>query len=194
MGRPRRIRQYEYPYSISTRCNNREFLLQDEKVYKIFESIFEKLKSTPVSRTDLRPRYRFKVHHFILMSDHYHLSVSVDEGTPIDKLMQLINSLAARAINKLLGRSGHVWGERYYARIVDTMTYLKKTISYFYQNPKRAKTLRKDVEEFGRSTFRYYVEAWLPRWLYPDPFLESVPSYQWKTLLPELVRNTEPGL
>src|SRR4051812_40204395 len=106
MPRPKRIIQYEFPYSVTTRCNNRNFYLKREEAYRIFEKIFSRLKSAKVSKVDRRPKYYFEVHHMTVMSNHYHLVLSVSKTTPIDRLMQQVNSMAARAINRLLGRRG----------------------------------------------------------------------------------------
>src|SRR5947209_6713848 len=118
MPRPRRIIQYEFPYSITTRCNNRNFYLRRKEAYTIFENIFAKLKRIKVSEEDPSRRYEVQIHHFTIMSNHYHLVISASPKTSIDRFMQQLNSMAARAINKLLNRRGHLWEDRYKSRIL----------------------------------------------------------------------------
>lgn len=188
MGRPLCIRQYDFAYAITTRCNNKEFLLIQQKVYHIFEDLFHRLASIPKSEEDPSPKYEFQVHHLLVMTNHYHLIISVKSSTPIDRIMQLINSIVARRVNKLLGRSGHLWGDRYKSKILDTIDYLKNAIAYLYQNPLKAKIVT-DSFEFLRSTLKYYLTQKLPTWMTPDPLLQSIPPPHWKVVLMDLVVN-----
>src|SRR5665213_2362157 len=178
MPRPHRIRQYEFPYSITTRCNNKEFHLQQQLAYDIFENVFRKLK-TIRQKGSSTAKYEFEVHHLEAMSNHYHLIISVSQKTAIDCIMQQINSMGTRALNNALGRSGHLWGERYKSKILNTLEYLKNAITYLYQNPLKAGVC-KDLLHYARSTFKFYWEANLPFWLTPDFFLEPMPPPEWK--------------
>ena len=54
------------------------------------------------------------IHHFVLMSNHYHIITTAIEEN-IHRAMQYFNSRVAVRYNKLVGRSGHVWGDRYHA-------------------------------------------------------------------------------
>ncbi|MDB5038147.1 MAG: transposase [Bacteriovoracaceae bacterium] len=186
MPRAHRIRQYEFPYSVTTRCNNRKFYLQKAYAYQIFEEVFRKLKSLQDRQESSNLRYQFEVHHLEVMSNHYHLVLSVSSRTSIDRLMQQINSMVARALNKALGRTGHFWEGRYKSKILNTLDYLKRTIAYVYQNPLKAQ-MTKDLFHSVRSTFQFYWKEELPSWVTPDPFLKTVPPGDWKIALSELV-------
>ena len=189
MGRPTRILQHQFPYSITTRCNNKEFHLQKKDAYTIFEHVFTKLKIKPKSKDDPTPKYIFEVHHLAIMSNHYHLVVSVSPETPIDRFMQLVNSLVARAMNKRLSRSGHLWEDRFKSRILHSLDYLKRTIAYVYHNPLKAGIVKKALD-YTKSTLKFYWWKKLPFWLSPDPFLKEIPQENWRTVFQELVLNS----
>ncbi|MDB5036888.1 MAG: transposase IS200-like protein [Bacteriovoracaceae bacterium] len=186
MPRSPRIRQFEFPYSVTTRCNNQNFYLQKQYAYRVFEEVFRKLKNMRESKESTRLKYQFEIHHLEVMSNHYHLVLAVSEQTSIDRLMQQINSMVARALNKAIGRTGHFWGGRYKSRILNSLQYLKKTIAYVYRNPIKAK-VTKDLLHYSRSTLNFYLRNSLPEWLTPDPFLRTIPPPGWRIVLEDLI-------
>ncbi|MDB5038079.1 MAG: transposase [Bacteriovoracaceae bacterium] len=186
MPRPLRIRQYEFPYSVTTRCNNKEFYLQNNFAYRVFETVFKKLKNCTKDSTDPIPKYQFEIHHLEVMSNHYHLILSVSAETPIDLLMQQINSMVARILNKFLKRTGHFWEGRYKSKILNSLDYLQRSIAYVYQNPLKAK-ITKELFRSARSTIRFYWKGFLPWWVTPDPFFSSVSPTAWKKVLENLI-------
>jgi putative transposase len=181
MSRARRVIQHEFPYSVTTRCNNKEFFLKKEEAYFAFERVFAKLKKMSRGSGDSHPKYEFQVHHLEVMHNHYHLIISVSSRTSIDKIMQQINSMVARFMNKALGRTGHFWGGRYKSKILNGLDYLKNTILYVYQNPLRARVIT-SLRNYSRSTLQYYFRKILPAWLTPDPFLATMNPADWPAL------------
>lgn len=163
MPRKTRIYTNEFPHHITTRCNNREFNLKKPEVYQIFKKIFAQLQK----------KYVFKIHHFLLMSNHYHLIITTSETCPINKIIQLINSLTARVINRFLGRCGHLWGERYKQKVLNSISYIIKAIRYLYQNPIRAKLVNK-ITEWKNSTIHFWINKENSIFkIDKDPYLEG---------------------
>jgi len=70
--------------------------------------------------------------------------------------MQYLNSRIAVRYNKHVGRSGHLWGDRYGSCIIDTDEYYLACVRYIYRNPKRAGIVE-DLEEFSYSSFQFYA-------------------------------------
>ena len=145
MGRPLRIIQNIYPYHLVCRTNNRTFRFDQRQVTRI---VFQALKETI-------EKYNLLVHHLILMSNHYHIIATATEEN-LHRAMQYFNSRVAVRYNKEVGRSGHLWGDRYQSCIIDTDEYYLATVRYVYQNPKRAGMVD-DLEEFADSSFQYYA-------------------------------------
>jgi len=146
MSRPLRIKQDEYPYHITTKTNNGDFLLKnDEETRGIFLKVLRGAEK----------KYKVRVKHFVLMENHYHMILQT-KGENIDRVMQYINSLVARLINKKEGRKGHLWGERYHATIIESEEYGLQAMRYIYNNPVRAKIVKR-VEEYENSSYSFYA-------------------------------------
>jgi len=145
MGRPLRVIQNIYPYHLVCRTNNRTFRFNQRQVIRIF---FQALKET-------HEKYNFLIHHVIILSNHYHIIATATEEN-LHRAMQYLNSRIAVRYNKLVGRSGHLWGGRYGSCIIDTDEYYLATVRYVYQNPLRAGIVT-DLEEFDDSSFQFYA-------------------------------------
>ena len=89
------------------------------------------------------------------MSNHYHIIATATEEN-LHRAMQYLNSRIAVRYNKLVGRSGHLWGGRYGSCIIDTDEYYLACVRYIYQNPIRAGIVD-DLEEYSDSSFQFYA-------------------------------------
>jgi len=145
MGRPLRVIQTQLPYHLACRTNNRTFRFNQRHITRIF---FQALKQT-------HEKYNILIHHVVLMSNHYHIIATATEEN-LHRAMQFLNSRIAVRYNKLVGRSGHLWGDRYASCIIDTDDYYLACVRYIYRNPKRAGMVT-DLEEFGDSSFNFWA-------------------------------------
>ncbi|UCF88785.1 MAG: transposase [bacterium] len=145
MGRPLRIIQNIYPYHLVCRTNNRSFRFNQREVTRI---VFKALKET-------MEKYNLLVHHIVLMSNHYHIIATATEEN-LHRAMQYFNSRVAVRYNKHVGRSGHLWGDRYRSCIIDTDEHYLACVRYVYRNPKRAKIVD-DLEEYADSSFQFWA-------------------------------------
>ncbi len=145
MGRPLRVIQNIYPYHLVCRTNNRTFRFEKREITRI---VFKALKQT-------HEKYNLLIHHVVLMSNHYHIVATATEEN-LHRAMQYFNSRVAVRYNKHVGRSGHLWGDRYRSCIVDTDEHYMACVRYIYRNPKRAGMVD-DLEEFPDSSFQYWA-------------------------------------
>jgi putative transposase len=77
---------------------------------------------------------RFRVLHFSVQSDHLHLVVEADEPTGLARGLQGLAIRVAKAINRVLGRHGSVWGDRYHARPLSTPREVRSALIYVLNN------------------------------------------------------------
>jgi putative transposase len=145
MGRPLRVIQTEYPYHLVCRTNNRSFRFNQRQIIRIF---FNALKET-------HEKYTFLVHHVVLMSNHYHIVATATEDN-LHRAMQYLNSRIAIRYNRLVRKSGHLWGDRYASCIIDTDEYYLACVRYIYRNPLRAGMVQ-DLKEFPDSSFNFWA-------------------------------------
>ena len=85
-----------------------------------------------------KKKYRFKLKNFCIMNNHFHFIIKPARGTSLSKIMQWILSVFAMAWNKKHNHSGHVWGERFFSRIIEGTQDMLHTIMYIDENPIRA--------------------------------------------------------
>lgn len=69
------------------------------------------------------------------MGNHFHLMVRPGRDTNLSRLMQWIMSVFAMAFNRIHGLVGHVWGERFFSRIVPCLTDYLQLFTYIDDNP-----------------------------------------------------------
>jgi putative transposase len=101
-------------------------------------------------------RVHWRVIAWCLMTTHYHLLVIAAEEPRVSWAMQTINSVYARQLNSRHGRRGHVFGERFADKLVESHQQLQRTIAYILENPVRAGMVRK-IEDWpwsGLQTLR----------------------------------------
>jgi len=157
-----KVYQSEYPYHICNRANNQEYLFDLDVAFPIFMSCLKVMSK----RTGFRP------HHFVLMSNHFHLIGSTPKAN-LYEFMHVFQTVVSQTINQLLGRKNHIFGQRYNATVIQTEYQLANVIKYLYQNPVRAKMVQSPFN-FRYSTLPYYMASnWKREGLYLDPFLKS---------------------
>jgi putative transposase len=97
-----------------------------------------------------KKKYRFQVHNFCVMGNHIHLIIRPEPGESLSRIMQWILSVFAMAWNRKHLTKGHVLGERFFSKIIDSMGEFIKTFRYVTENPAKAQlTGRIDEWEFG---------------------------------------------
>lgn len=76
----------------------------------------------------------FRVLHFSIQADHVHLLVEADAPTTISRGVQGLAIRAAKAVNRVLGRRGRVWGDRFHARALQTPREMRNALVYVINN------------------------------------------------------------
>jgi len=63
--------------------------------------------------------------------------VEADEPTRLSRGVQGLAIRVAKAVNRVLGRRGTVWGDRYHARVLKTPREVRNALVYVLQNWKK---------------------------------------------------------
>ena len=109
-------RRVEYPgafYHVIQRGNNRE---------NIFRRDADKSRYLK-HLVDLKKTCDFKLFGYVLMDNHYHLLLQTME-VPLHKIVFLQNMFYSRYFNKAHTRSGHLYGDRHKASLIQDERYL----------------------------------------------------------------------
>lgn len=112
-------------------------------------------------------RFQWIVYQYVLMTNHFHLVLQLDEAT-LSSGMHWLNGGYAQAFNRRHGRVGHLFQGRFHARLVEKESYLLEVLRYVVLNPVRAKMVSRP-EQYPWSG--HQATAGLcaaPRWLAVD--------------------------
>ena len=76
----------------------------------------------------------FRLVHYAVMGNHVHLIVEAQDRVKLATGMQGMGVRIAKALNRVMGRSGRVIGDRYHAHILKTPSEVKRARSYLLTN------------------------------------------------------------
>ena len=128
MPRKPRFNLVGVPQHVIQRGNNREpcfFSRQDYQRY--LGDLHEAAK-----------KYTYRIHAYVLMTNHVHLLVTPMVAYGISEIMQALGRRYVRYVNKTYKRTGTLWEGRYKASLVDDGSYLLTCMRYIELNPVRA--------------------------------------------------------
>ena len=97
----------------------------------------------------------WRLHAFVLMSNHEHLLVETPEAN-LSRGMKLLNGAYTQYFNKRHRRSGHLFQGRYKVHVVEEQGYWSVLSRYIHLNPVRAK-LVEDPADYRWSSFPGYA-------------------------------------
>lgn len=104
-----------------------------------------------------------RVHAFCLMGNHFHLLLEAAD-TPISKTMHAILHRYAQYLNRLCGYRGHLFADRFWARVCSEEHDVLSVLRYIHLNPLRAGMVRQP-ELFPWSSHRTYLGITSLPWL-----------------------------
>jgi len=84
-------------------------------------------------RSAQRPA-RFRVVQFSIQSDHIHLLVEAADKVALSRGIQGLSISMARRVNRLLGRRGQFWADRFHARSLESPRAVRNALVYILAN------------------------------------------------------------
>lgn len=145
-------------YHVTIRANRREMIFAQDDVKRLFVSTLKEAKH----------RFDFNVENVCIMENHVHFILRPALGESLSVIMQWMLSVFAIRYNKRFGLTGHVWGERFYSKIIESMCEYIRVFTYIDENPFTAKLVtRAEDWLYGR----FHLDEW------GDPSLLSGPSW-----------------
>jgi REP element-mobilizing transposase RayT len=87
--------------------------------------------------SDARVRGSFRLVHFSAQSNHLHLLVEAGDRAALGRGMQGLAIRLARRLNRLWGRRGGVFADRYHARALRTPREVRHALVYVLANARR---------------------------------------------------------
>ena len=81
---------------------------------------------------------RYRLLSWVIMPNHVHALIETTPSFPLEAVVHSWKSFTAKQVNKVLGRSGHVWEEDYFDRYIRDENHLSTVVDYIEQNPVKA--------------------------------------------------------
>lgn len=107
-------------------------------------------------------RSDFRLVHYSLQGNHAHLIVEARNRDALGRGMMAIGSRLARAVNRVMGRSGRVMADRYHARVLPTPREVRNALRYVLLNGRRHAAAT--ASKAGRAMRRLLDPASSARW------------------------------
>lgn len=79
-------------------------------------------------------RFGVRITRFSVQGNHIHMIVEADAAAELSRAMQGLGIRLARALNKLIGRKGQVFEDRYHARVLRSPREAYNAIRYVMRN------------------------------------------------------------
>jgi putative transposase len=147
MARPLRIELAGGLYHVMSRGNERRAIVRDDVDRQRRLDWLERTIQT----------YGWRLHSFVLMTNHEHLFVETPEPN-LSAGMHFLNSSYAGYFNLRHRRVGHLFQGRFKAQLIEEEGHYREISRYLHLNPVRAK-LAKGPEEWPWSSYPGYHRA-----------------------------------
>ena len=128
-----------------------------------------------------RERDGFRIVHFTVQRNHLHAIVEARDEVALARGVQAVSIRIARAINRVLGRRGKVFADRYHAHALRTPTEVANAISYVLGNShvhaaRKGRTIHPEaVDPLSSAANRNFV-AQPTTWLLRIGWMCGLPS------------------
>jgi REP element-mobilizing transposase RayT len=102
----------------------------------------------------------FRVVHFSVQRDHVHLLVEADAPARFTRGLQGLAIRIAKRINRVLGRRGRVWADRYHARMLRTPREMRNALVYVLNNWRKHVPGARGLDARSSAT---WFDGWIDR-------------------------------
>jgi hypothetical protein len=104
-----------------------------------------------------RDRFGFRLNHYSVQGNHVHFIVEATDARAMSRGMQGLAIRMAKGLNRMMGRHGTVFADRYHSRILKTPTETKHALHYVLCN--RHKHLAELGQPIAHSVVDEYSSA-----------------------------------
>ncbi|MDP2815656.1 MAG: transposase [Rectinemataceae bacterium] len=164
MRKPRML-QDGARYHITARANRKEMILDASPMKELFLSVVKRAKL----------KYSFRIENFCIMGNHFHFILQPARGESLSAIMRWIMSVFAMAYNRIRNITGHVWGSRFFSRIIRGLREFMQVFGYIDNNPVQASQII-DPRDWQYGGLRHDREGC-------TDILEIRPDPEWCALL-----------
>jgi REP element-mobilizing transposase RayT len=123
--RPKRVFLEEMFCHVTSRTNNKIRCFEDDQSKEMMvRTLFE-----------AKVKFQFYLTNFCIMPTHIHLLIKPMQNTKLSEIMQWLKTMSAKRWNKDMKSSDHLWGNRYFCRIIKNEQDYEEIMHYIDHNP-----------------------------------------------------------
>ncbi len=121
-----------------------------------------------------RARFGMRLCHFSVMGNHIHFLVEADDSLALARGMKGLGVRIAKSLNRVMGKTGRVYADRYFSRILRTPTEVAKARNYVINNALKHKLIPHNPDPFSSQKI---PDATVPplTWLLSQGYLRAGP-------------------
>lgn len=132
-------------YHVYNRSHRGQFVFQKKEDFQYFLFLLARLKQ----------QYHVKIYHWVIMSNHYHLCLELDNPQQISGCLSGMQRAYTHYFNTSHKLSGYLWQSRFKSQPIESDRYLMACGRYIERNPVRAKMVAGALE-YPYSSAQYY--------------------------------------
>lgn len=154
MPRPIRKHLQNVTYDCYSRCIELRSLMSSSQMKKIASDVIDRALD----------KYSFELNHIVISNNHMHIRVTtLNCRHTISRIMQFIKSQIALKINRIMGRIGPLWNERFKSIIIEEAVNPIKTFFHLLFHSEYSEVRSKIVDDPRKNRFgaiNYYLNEW----------------------------------
>jgi REP element-mobilizing transposase RayT len=85
-----------------------------------------------------KTKFPFELWNFTILDSHIHFLIKPGPGVSLSKIMQWLKCNFAKKWNKIQHTTGHLWGDRFFSRIIRNEADFQNVSTYIDDNPVKA--------------------------------------------------------
>ena len=97
---------------------------------------------------------RYELASYVIMPNHVHVLLRLNAGYALADILHSWKSFTAKAVGKLLGRTGPLWQPEYWDRLIRSEPHLLACLAYIQDNPVKSRVSEDSFTFWQRSTKR----------------------------------------
>ena len=122
--RPRPPLAGRFPVHVTLRVHAHVWSLRSRRSFRRIAAAFK----------GIRGRQSFRLAEYAILGNHLHLIVEASDERSLARGMQALEIRIAKGLNKMMGRRGAVFADRYHAHILRTPTEVANALGYVRGN------------------------------------------------------------
>jgi putative transposase len=127
-------------YHVTARINRGEMIFLSKDDRDMFMKVLKRAKQ----------KFKFQIKNFCIMGNHIHLLIKPGIKESLSKIMQWLLGVFAQLWNKKHHLTGHLWGDRFFSRIILGIIDFLRVFMYIDDNPVIANMVERSWQwEYG---------------------------------------------